>query len=222
MKVIVTGATGMIGKGVLLECLQHKDITEVLSISRKSLGMNHPKLKELIHRDFSEFESVKDSLKGYDAAYCCMGVSAASLSELEYTKLTYDFTMALAKVLLKLSPMMTLVYVSGQGTDSSEKGKLMWARVKGKLENDLLKIGFKGAYMYRPGGIIPLKGIQPSSKLYRVLINNLKWLLYLIKWISPNSIVNTAQIGLSMINVAKNGYSKPILNPEDMIISAKN
>lgn len=220
MKVIVTGATGMVGKGVLLECLNHKEVSQVLSISRKPLGINHAKLKELIHVDFSEFESVKKVMEGYDATFYCMGVSAASMSETDYTKMTYDYAISLAQILVKVNPLMTFTYVSGQGTDSSEKGKQMWARVKGKLENDLINLGFKGAYMYRPGGIIPLNGIQPSSKLYRVLINNFKWLLYLIKVIAPNSIVDTSQIGLSMINVAKNGYSKKILKPKDIIISS--
>ena len=221
MKVIITGATGMIGKGVLLECLDHQAISEVLSISRKKLGIEHPKLKELIHSDFSEFDSVKNELKNYDAAYCCMGVSAASMNEEDYKKMTYDFTMSLAKTLYSLNPQMTLTYVSGQGTDSTEKGRSMWARVKGKLENDLLKLGFKQAFMYRPGGIIPLRGVVPSSKLYRVLISNLVWLLKLIKMLTPNSIVNTTQIGLSMIHVHQKGYSKSIIDPKDMLITAK-
>lgn len=212
----------MVGKGILLECLDHKDITEVLSVGRKSVNLDHPKLKELIHADFSEFKSVKDQLTEYDACFSSMGVSAAELSETEYKKRTYDFTMALAEVLYDLNPNITFCYVSGQGTDSSEKGRVMWARVKGKTENDLLKIGFKGAYMYRPGGIIPLRGVEPSSKLYRMLVKNLKWLLYFFKWIAPNSIVDSTQIGLSMIEVAKSGYTKSILNPKDIIISSKS
>ena len=220
MKVIITGATGMIGKGVLLECLDHPGITEVLSISRKLLEMQHSKLKELIHADFSEFESVKEKLTGYDAVYCCMGVSAAELKEAEYKRFTYDFTMSLAETLYSLKPSMTLIYVSGQGTDSSEKGRAIWARVKGKLENDLLKLGFKQAFMFRPGGIIPKRGVQPSSKLYRVLINNLGWLLRLIKMLAPNAIVDSTEIGLSMINITKIGYSQNIINPKDVIITA--
>ena len=220
MKVIITGATGMVGKGVLLECLDHESVVEVLSISRRSLGMEHPKLKELLHPDFSEFESVKGQLSQYDAAFCCMGVSAANLNEVDYTKMTYDYTLSLANTLYELNPEMTITYVSGQGTDSFEKGRSMWARVKGKTENDLLKLGFKGAYMYRPGGIIPKRGIQPSSKLYRILIQNLGWLLRLIKAIAPNSIVDSTQIGLSMIHIAKEGYSTTILNPVDIIETA--
>lgn len=185
MKVIVTGATGMVGKGVMLECLDHPDITEVLSISRRSLKMDHPKLKELLHKDFSDFESVKEQLKGYDAALYSMGVSAVGLDEASYTKMTYDFAMALAKVLQENNPEMTFTYVSGQGTDSSEKGRQMWARVKGKLENDLLKLGFKQAYMYRPGGIIPLRGIKSSTKLYQFFYDYFMWLFKLIKALAP-------------------------------------
>ena len=207
----------MVGKGVLIECLGHKEVEEVLSLSRRNLDLKHPKLKELLHADFSEFESVKEQLQGYDACYACMGVSAAGLSPEDYQKMTYDFTLALARTLYRLKPEMTFTYVSGQGTDSSEKGRTRWARVKGKTENDLLKLGFKQAYMYRPGGIIPMKGVSPSSKLYRNAIRYLGWLVHLIKVFAPNSIVDTTQIGRSMIKVSQNGYSKDILDPKDII-----
>lgn len=221
MKVIVTGATGMVGKGVLLECLDHPDVNQVLSIGRRSLDMSHPKLKELIHKDFSEFDSVKEELQGYDACFACMGVSAAGMKEAQYKMLTYDYTLSLAQTLFAANPNMTFNYVSGAGTDSSEKGRSMWARVKGKTENDILGLGFKQAYMFRPGGIIPLRGIEPSSKLYRVLINNLKWLIKLIKKMAPNSIVNTTEIGLAMINSVKFGYEKSVIDPVDILKMAK-
>ncbi len=217
MKVIVTGASGMIGKGVLLECLDHKDVSEVLSIGRKSLGLEHPKLKELIHKDFSEFESVAGQLKGYDACYHSMGVSATSMNEEQYQLMTYGYSMALAKVLYRENPQMTFIYVSGQGTDSTEKGKTMWARVKGKTENDIINMGFKQAFAFRPGAIIPLRGILPSSKLYRVLVKNLTWLLKLIKKLAPKAVINTTQIGLAMINVTKQGYHKTIIAPVDIL-----
>lgn len=220
MKVIITGATGMIGKGVLLECLDSTQIQEILSISRKPLGIDHLKLKELIHEDFSEFNSVAEKLKGYDACFASMGVSAASMKEEQYTKMTYDFTLALANQLVKVNPHSTFIYVSGQGTDSSEKGRAMWARVKGKTENDIIKLGFKQAFMFRPGGIIPLRGILPSSKFYRFLVSNLTWLLKLMKIMAPNALVNTTQIGLSMINITKKGYSQNIIKPKDMLILA--
>lgn len=217
MKVIITGATGMVGKGVLLECLDHPDVKEVLSIGRRSLNFKHPKLKELIHSDFSEFDSVKNDLTGYDACYACMGVTSAGMNEAEYTKLTYNFTMALAKTLHSVNPNMTFTYVSGEGTDSTEKGRSMWARVKGKTENDLLNLGFKQAFMFRPGAIIPLRGITPSGKLYSRLIKVLKWVLYLAKAIAPKKVVNTTQIGLAMIHITQRGYSKTIIAPKDIL-----
>lgn len=217
MKVIITGTTGMVGKGVLLECLDHENITEVLSVARRSVGVQHPKLKELIHKDFSEFESVRDQLVGYDACYACMGVSSAGMKEDKYTKLTYDFTMSLANTLYDINPNMTYTYVSGQGTDSSEKGRSMWGRVKGKTENDLLKMGFKQSYMFRPGGIIPVKGVSPSNAFYKTIIDRMTWLIKLIKKIFPNSIVDTAQIGQAMIQATLNGYDKKILNPSDIL-----
>jgi len=220
MKVIVTGATGMVGKGVLLECLDHTRVSEVLSISRKSTGISHFKLKELIHSDFSEFASVADQLKGYEACFACMGVSSAGMKEDQYKKLTYDFTLSLARELLKADQGITFNYVSGMGTDSSEKGRTMWARVKGKTENDLLNLGFRQAFMFRPGAIIPLRGIEPSSKLYRVLINNLKWLLKLLKKLIPDKVVDTTQIGLAMINGTLKGYDKKVLTPEDIQVLA--
>lgn len=217
MKIIITGATGMVGKGVLLECLDHPEIEKVLTIGRSEVSLKHPKLVQLIHSDFSDFSSVKDQLKGYDAAYLCMGVSAAGLSEEKYHHLTYDFTLALAKPLQELNPDMTCTYVSGVGTDSSEKGRTMWARVKGKTENALLKLGFKQAYMFRPGGIIPKRGIKPSSKLYRRLLFLFGWLLPILKAISPSSIVNTTQVGWAMINATKNGYQSEIIHPRDIL-----
>ncbi|MBK8291517.1 MAG: NAD-dependent epimerase/dehydratase family protein [Flammeovirgaceae bacterium] len=222
MKVIITGATGMVGKGVLLECLDHTEISEVLSLGRKPLEMSHPKLKELIHKDFSEFESVSELLKGYDACYHCMGVSAAGMNAEQYTKMTHGYSMALANVLYQLNPQMTFIYVSGQGTDTTEKGRSMWARVKGKTENDIINKGFKQAFAFRPGAIIPLRGIQPSSKFYRVLINNLIWLIKLIKKMAPNAIVNTSQIGVAMIQLTQRGYDKTIIDPKDILELAGN
>ncbi len=221
-KVLITGASGMVGKGVLLECLEHPEIAEVLSIGRSKLDLTHPKLKQLVHADFSEFNSIMDQLVGYDACYHCMGVSAARLSEADYTRMTYDYTMALAKTLYGLNPNMTFIYVSGQGTNSTEKGRQMWARVKGKTENDLMALGFANAYMFRPGAILPLKGIEPSSKMYRVLIKNLKWLIKLIKKMSPNSVVDTTQIGLAMIALSTKNHPEKIINPIDIIALAKH
>jgi uncharacterized protein YbjT (DUF2867 family) len=221
MKIIITGATGMIGKGVLLECLDHKDVNEVLSISRESTGIQHPKLKEFFHKDFSDFSSVSKQLEGYDACYACMGVSSAGMNEKKYTQLTYDFTMALAKQLYGINPNMTYTYVTGQGTDSSEKGNMMWARVKGKTENDLLKLGFKQAFVFRPGMIIPMRGTLPKAKVSRRVIKYLTWLIKFIKMIAPKAVVNTTQIGLAMIAITKKGYKNTPINPSDILLLAK-
>jgi len=220
-KVIITGATGMVGKGVLLECLDHKAISELLVIGRNPVGMEHPKLKELIQKDFSDFSGVKDQLKGYDGCFFCMGISAAGLKEEEYLKITYNYTLALATVLIDQNPQMTFTYVSGQGTDSTEKGRMMWARVKGKTENDLLNLGFKDAYMFRPGMIIPLRGIKSRTKSYQFMYDYFMWLVKLVKFLSPNSVVNTTQIGLAMINAMQNGYLKKVLTPKDIIALSK-
>lgn len=220
-KVIITGATGMVGKGVLLECLDHPSISEVLVLGRNSISMEYPKLKELIHKDFSDFSNVKTEFDNYDACFFCLGISAAGLKEDEYTKITYTYTLSLAKVLFGINPDMTFNYVSGEGTDSSEKGRSMWARVKGKTENDILKLGFKNAYMFRPGAIIPLKGIKSRTPMYQFFYDYLMWLIKLIKLISPNSVVNTTQIGLAMINTLFTNYPEKVLRPKDIIALSK-
>lgn len=210
----------MVGKGVLLECLDDPNVDEVITIGRSALDVTHPKLQSLIHKDFKDYRAIAKRLKRIDACYLCMGVSAAGLSEEHYTELTYDYTLALASTLLPLNPEMTCTYVSGQGTDSSEQGRTMWARIKGKTENDLLKLGFKQAFMFRPGGIIPLRGIKSKTKLYQFVYDYFMWLIKLIKRISPHSIVNTTQIGQSMMYVTRAGYHKSVLNPKDILDTA--
>jgi len=222
IKVIITGATGMIGKGILLECLDHEQISEVLIIGRSSIKMVHSKLKELIHKDFTNFNDVLDQLEGYDGCFFCLGVSASGMKEEQYRKITHDFTLTLAKALFEINPSMTFNYVSGEGTDSTEKSRMMWARVKGKTENDLLKLGFKQAYMFRPGAIIPLRGIKSKTKSYQFMYDYFMWLLKGIKAITPNSIVNTTQIGLAMINSVLKGYDKNVLRPKDIIALSNN
>jgi uncharacterized protein YbjT (DUF2867 family) len=216
-KVIITGATGMVGKGILLECLDHPEIHEVLVIGRNPIGLEHPKLKELLHNDFTSFAEVSVSLAGYDACFFSLGISAAGLTEAQYKQITYDFTMALATTLFTLNPQMTFNYVSGVGTDSTEKGRMMWARVKGKTENDLLKMGFKQTYMFRPGAIIPQRGIKSRTKAYQFMYDHFMWLVKAIKTISPNSVVTTTQIGQAMINTVLKGYDKKILIPKDIL-----
>ncbi|MEO9474876.1 MAG: epimerase [Cyclobacteriaceae bacterium] len=221
MKVIITGASGMVGRGVLLECLDHAQVDQVLSIGRSELQIDHPKLKQIIHKDFSDFSSIESDLIGYDAAYLCMGISVTGLTEDEYTKVTHEYTLALAIAIHKNNDNVTVTYVSGEGTDSTENGRLMWARVKGKTENDLINLGFKNAYMFRPGAIIPLRGIKSKTKLYQFFYDYFMWLLKLMKKLSPNSIVNTTQVGLAMINVTLHGFEKNILRPVDILKAAQ-
>ena len=220
-KVILTGATGMVGKGVLLECLDHRAIAEVLVIGRNPVDIRHSKLKELIHKDFSDFSALAEALNGYDACYFCLGISAAGLSEAQYTRITYDYTLALARTLYALNPGMTFIYVSGQGSDSTEKGRMMWARVKGKTENDVLNMGFEQAFAFRPGMIIPLRGITSRTKAYQLLYDYFLWLVKAIKALAPRAVVDTTQIGLAMIHATLQGYDKAVIAPKDILILAK-
>ena len=217
MKVIITGATGMVGKGVLLECLDHESVEKVLVIGRNPVDVSHPKLEELIHADFSDFSTAKEQLAGFDACFLCMGISSVGMKEEDFKMVTYDSTLALARELVTLNPGMTVTYVSGEGTDSSEKGRVMWARVKGKTENDLIKLGFKQAFMFRPGFIIPLRGIKSRTKAYQFVYDYFMWLVRLFKAVAPNAVVNTTQVGKAMINCALYGYNSIILKPKDII-----
>ena len=217
VKAIITGSTGMIGEGVLHECLKHPEVETVLVINRKSCGVVHPKLKEIIHRDFSDFSPIENELSGYNTAYLIMGVSSSGMSEDKYTHFTYDLTMALAKPLQKLNPEITLCYVSGAGTDSTEKGRMMWARVKGKTENDLLNMGFEQAYMFRPGFIEPTPGLKNSYKIYKYL----KPVIPVLRKLFPKYVSSLEEIGLAMIQVATEGSEKPILEVQDIRELAK-
>ncbi len=214
--VIITGSTGMVGKGVLLECLEHPDVASILVINRRPLGMSHPKLKEVIHQDFFDLEAIRNNLSGYDACFFCLGVSAAGMSEEKYTHLTYDLTMGFARVLVQLNPGMTFCYVSGMGTDETEKGRQMWARVKGKTENDLLSLGFRQAFMFRPGFIQPYKGVRPASAWYGVIYPILKPFYPILKRIFPGAVTTSVNVGLAMIEVVKKGYSKRRLENPDI------
>jgi uncharacterized protein YbjT (DUF2867 family) len=220
LKVIITGATGMVGEGVLHECLHHPDIEKVLVISRKSCGYSHLKLTEIIHEDFLDVSSLSDRLSGYNACYFCLGVTALGKSEAQYTKLTYTLTLNFANILSALNPDMTFCYISGAGTDSSEKGRTMWARVKGKTENDLMKLPFKKVYNFRPAGIetfLPLKPSQTYYKTYKYL----GWLFSFMKVITPKYIISLKDLAASMINASLAGYSRNILEMKDMNILAK-
>lgn len=203
MKVIITGATGMVGKGVLLECLDDVNVKEVLAINRKSLAITHPKLKELLLSDFSKINDYKDELSAYDACFFCMGISVLGLSEKEYTLITYHITKVFADTLYDLNKELVFNYVSGSGTDSSEKGRIMWARVKGKTENYVLNKGFKDAYAFRPGAIIPEKGIKSKTGWYNLIYVLITPFFPLMK--RSKNITTTTKIGHAMINSVTNG-----------------
>lgn len=220
LKVIITGATGMIGEGVLYECLHHPEVEKVLVISRNPCGYTHPKLSEIIHKDLSDISSLSDSIKGYNACYFCLGVTSLGKNEEDYTRLTYTLTLNFATVLASINPEMTFCYISGASTDSSEKGKTMWARVKGKTENDLMKLPFKQVYNFRPGGIEPFLPLRPSQTYYKTY-KYLSWLFALMKVITPNMVITLKDLAASMIHVSLTGYSKNILEMKDMKLLAK-
>ena len=216
MNVVIFGATGMIGQGVLLECLDDPEIESVLAVVRRSCVKEHPKLRELLHDDFFDYSGIEKELSGYDTCLFCLGVSSAGMNEERYSHLTFDLTVKAAEMLAGLNPEMTFCYVSGAGTDSSESGRIMWARVKGKTENHLLQLPFKAAYMFRPGFIQPMKGIKSSTRLYRVLYTVTTPLYPLFRALVPNLFTTTEKLGLVMISVARHGHESPILEARDI------
>lgn len=220
MNVILFGATGMVGQGAFRECHLDPGVEKILSIVRTTSGQQHPKLRELVHTNFFDYSAIEPQLTGYDACFFCLGVSSTGMDEAKYTHLTYDLTLAAATTLARLNPQMTFVYISGAGTDSTERGRSMWARVKGKTENDLLKLPFRAAYMFRPGFIQPLYGIRSKTKLYQFFYTALNPIFPLLRSAFPKSITTTEELGRAMINVAKHGYPKPILEVPDIIGAA--
>ncbi|MGB8523419.1 MAG: NAD(P)H-binding protein [Candidatus Acidiferrales bacterium] len=215
MKIILFGATGMVGQGVLRECLRDPEVERVLVIGRSSIGIQNEKVREIAHRDFLDFSSIEDQLRGYDACFFCLGVSSVGMTEQDYKRVTYDYTIAAAQVLAKENPGMTFIYVSGTGTDSSEKGRLAWARVKGKTENALFKLPLKG-YMFRPGYIQPLGGIKSKTKLYHTLYSVVGVFYPMLLAMFPNYVTTSEQVGRAMICVAKRGAEKRWLENDDI------
>ncbi|MEI6141391.1 MAG: epimerase [Mariniphaga sp.] len=220
LKVIITGATGMVGEGVLYECLQHPEVEKVLVITRNPCGYSHPKLTEIVHNNFFDFSSINTELIGYNACYFCLGVTSAGKNEADYTKLTYTMTLGFASTLAALNPDMTFCYISGAGTDSSEKGRIMWTRVKGKTENDLVNLPFKQVYNFRPAGIEPFLPLKPSMTYYKSY-KYLGWLFSIMKVVAPNYIVSLKDIAAALINASLTGYSKNILEVKDINLLAK-
>jgi uncharacterized protein YbjT (DUF2867 family) len=216
MKAIVFGATGMVGRGVLLECLDDSRVETVLAVGRSTCGVDHPKLRELIRSDFFQFDDAVAELRGYDACFFCLGVSSAGMAEADYRRVTHDLTLAAARALGALNPGMVFCYVSGEGTDSSERGRLMWARVKGKTENDLLAMESLRAYMFRPGYIQPLRGIRSKTPLYQGFYTVVRPLFPLLEKLAPKHVTTTTRCGRAMIAVALDGYPKRILENSDI------
>ncbi|MEY2194362.1 NAD-dependent epimerase/dehydratase family protein [Neobacillus sp. BF23-41] len=216
MKVILFGATGMVGQGVLRECLLDSNVQSVLSVGRSNTGQNQKKLREVKHTNFLDLTEIENTLSGYDACFFCLGVSSVGMTEESYRNITYYITLSVAQTLSKLYPNMTFIYVTGAGTDSTEKGRTMWARVKGKTENDLLRLPFKAAYMFRPGGIIPLHGVKSKTKIYQLVYDVTRPIYPLLKKLFPNSITTSEQLGRAMIKVARLGYPKSIMESSDI------
>jgi uncharacterized protein YbjT (DUF2867 family) len=216
MKVIVFGATGMVGAGVLRECLLDPGVESVLTVGRNATGQQHEKLHEIVHRNLQDLTAIEGELLGWDACFFCLGVSSLGMTEAEYRKVTYVITMEAAETLVKLNPEMTFVYVSGAGTDSSEKGRAMWARVKGATENALLKLPFKGAYMFRPAMIQPLHGIRSKTRWYQLFYDVLGPLLMLGKRWLPQYVTTTEQVGKAMLAVARRNGGRGVLESAEI------
>jgi uncharacterized protein YbjT (DUF2867 family) len=217
IKVIITGATGMVGEGVLLECLDHPDILAVLMVNRKHFNISHPKLKECIIPDFFHLEEFSGLLTGYDACFFCAGISSVGMKQAEYSRITYDTTIHFAQTLAGLNPNMIFDYVSGASTDSSEKGRMMWARVKGRTENALMKLPFKKAYNFRPGFMKATPGQKNIKSFYKYIA----WLYPLLRVVLPDKTSTLRQVALAMINSVVKGYPKQILEVPDIKLLAK-
>ena len=221
MKVILFGATGMVGQGVLRECLLDPHVELVLTVGRSATNQSHPKLREIVQRDLLDLSEVSEQLRGYDACFFCLGVPSAGMTEEAYRHVTYDLTVAVGETLARLNPALTFAYVSGAGTDSTEQGRSMWARVKGRTENALLKMPFKAAYMFRPGIIRALHGIRSKSRTYRILYTVLYPIVLLTAAVAPNSLTTTEKMGRAMIHVVERGAPKTILGTRDINELAK-
>lgn len=217
IKAIITGSTGMVGEGILHECLLHPEVDSVLVINRKPCALKQEKLKEIVHKDFYDLSAIENHLAGYNACYFCAGVSSVGKKEEEYKRITYDLTMNFADKLVKLNSDLNFCYVSGLGTDSTEKGRIMWARVKGKTENDLMKLPFRDSYMFRPGFIRPTKGLKNAYKAY----NFFTPFYPIFRKLFPKYVVTLEEIGLAMINVTLFGSDKKVLECKDIVQQSK-
>jgi uncharacterized protein YbjT (DUF2867 family) len=221
MNILIFGATGMVGQGVLRECLLDPEVQSVTTIGRSAASNHHPKLRQIVHSDLMEYASLEADLTGFDACFFCLGISSAGMKEDAYTRITYGYTLAAAETLARLNPQMTFNYVTGAGTDSSEQGRSMWARVKGRTENALLRLPFKAAYMFRPGAIEPLHGIRSKTPSYQFFYSLLGPLLSLLRRAFPNLVTTTEAVGRAMLVTAKRGAPQPILESRDIVALAR-
>jgi uncharacterized protein YbjT (DUF2867 family) len=216
MNVILFGASGMVGQGVLRECLLDPQVEKVLSIGRSATGQSSAKLRQIVQKDIADLSSIEDQLRGYDACLFALGVSSFGMKEADYRHITYDYAVGAAQTLARLNPGMTFVYVSGAGTDSSERGRTMWARVKGETENALLRLPFKAAYMFRPGFIEPLHGVKSKTALFRILYILLRPFMPLLMKLSPKYVTTSEVLARAMIKAARDGAPKRVLESEDI------
>lgn len=212
IKVIITGTTGMVGEGVLHVCLQHPHVEKILIVNRRASGIIHPKLTEIIHPNFYDLSSIENEMSGYDACFFCLGVSSVGMNKEDYYKVTYTLTMNFAETLCKVNKEIVFCYVSGAGTDSTERGRSNWARVKGKTENDLAKLSFRKMYAYRPAFIKPIPGLFKTHSFYKYI----NWLYPLGKTIYPEGFNTLEEIAISMINIVNSGYDKKIITGKDI------
>jgi uncharacterized protein YbjT (DUF2867 family) len=216
MNVLILGATGMVGQGVMRECLLDGGVARVVTLGRRATGAANSKVRELVHADLFHLAPIERELAGLDACFYCLGATAAGKSEAEYARINHDMTLAVAETLARVDPDMTFIYVSGMGTDSTERGRTMWARVKGRTENALLRLPFRAAYMLRPGIILPMHGIKSRTTLYRVFYSLMTPLYPALRALFPRAITTTEQLGQVMLRLARSGYSKPVLESGDI------
>lgn len=216
MNVLLFGATGMVGAGALRECLLDPQVERVLAVGRSPLGQHHPKLQEIVQKDLADITSLSPQLQGFDACFFCLGISSLGMSQEAYEHITYNITLSIAEVLVRLNPRMCFVYVSGAGTDSTEKGRTMWARVKGRTENALLRLPFASAYMLRPGVIQPVHGVRSKTRLYQFFYTLTAPLLPLLRTLFPGLIITTEELGRAMLILAMGRHSQTILENRDI------
>jgi uncharacterized protein YbjT (DUF2867 family) len=220
MRVLIYGATGMIGQGVLRECLLDPDVAVVQTIGRSGSGKSNPKLREVVRSDLFHYADIENQLQGFDACFFCLGVSSSRVSETEYERLTFALTIAAAETLVRLNPAMTFIYVSGMGADSSEQGRIAWARVRGKTENAILRMPFRAAYVFRPAAVQPTHGEVSRTPAYRILYSVLKPFVPLLRGIFPRYFLTTEEFGRAMLQVTRKGASKKVLESSDIKASA--